>query len=149
MKVLFLKNVVNVWKKWDIKEVKPWYAANMLIPKGLAVELTPQKEKELKQKQKKDEKNRAEMIENRFNLAKTLNMQKLEFSLKASDSGKVYWWVWEKDIIREVKKKYKINISKKHIDMPDWHIKKLWESIVYIKFWKDAMSKVFIILNKD
>ena len=50
MKVLLLEHVINVWKKWEIKEAKPAYAANMLLPKWLAVELTPATEKAYKEK---------------------------------------------------------------------------------------------------
>ncbi len=149
MKVLFLKHVVNVWKEGEVKDVKPGYAANMLFPKGLAVEFTPQLEKSMKAKQKKEETHRRELIENRFKIADTLNMQKFEFVVKTWENHKVYGAIWEKDIAREVKKKFKINLTKKHIDMPDWHIKKLWENTVFLKFWKDAVSKVFIILKEE
>ena len=53
MRVLFLKHVVNVGKPWEIKEVKAWYASNMLIPQGLAIEYTAEVEKQQKQKKKK------------------------------------------------------------------------------------------------
>jgi large subunit ribosomal protein L9 len=149
MKVLFLKHVINVWKEWEIKEVKPWYAANMLFPKWYAIELTPAAEKQHKEKLKKQEAHKREMIENRHNLSEILNHKRLEFTLKTWANHKVYWGIWEKDIITEINKKYKIELSKKHIEMPEWHIKKLWESQVYIKLGKDAMAKVFIVIKED
>lgn len=148
MKVLFLKHVVNVGKEWEIKEVKPGYAANMLFPKWYAIELTAQAEKQYKSKLKKEETHKREMIENRHNLSEILNHVKLEFTLKTWANHKVYGWIWEKDIITEIKKKYKIELSKKHIEMPDGHIKKLWENQIFIKFGKDAMAKVFIIIKE-
>lgn len=149
MKVLFLKNVINVGKSWEIKEVKPWYAANMLFPQWLAIELTPEAERKHKEKLKKEEKHRMELIENRHEIAESLNHQKFSFTLKTGANHKVYGWIGEKDVIDEIKKKFKIELSKKHIDMPDWHLKKLWEHIIYIKLWKDAMAKIFIILNEE
>lgn len=149
MKVLFLKHVINVGKPWEIKEVKPGYAANMLFPQWLAIELTPETEKKYKEKLKKEEKHRMELIENRHEISESLNHKKLEFILKTWTNHKVYGWIWEKDIIDEVKKKFKIELSKKHIDMPDGHLKKLGEHIIYIKLWKDAMAKVFIVLNEE
>jgi ribosomal protein L9 len=149
MKVLFLKHVVNVWKEGEIKEVKTWYAANMLLPKWLAIELTPETEKKYKDKLKREEKHKRELIDNRHKISETLNNQKLNFTLKTWANHKVYWWIWEKDIITRIKKKFKIELSKKHIDMPDWHVKKLWENQIFIKLWKDAMAKLFIVINEE
>ena len=149
MKVLFLKHVVNVWKPGEIKEVKAWYAANMLLPQGLAVELTPEVEKQYKEKQKKEEKHRQMLIEDRHNIVEKINWQKFDFKVKTWTNQKVYGWIWEKDVISAIKKKFKIELSKKHIDMPDWHIKNIWESIIYIKLWKDAMAKIFVNLKEE
>ncbi len=149
MKVLFLKHVVNVWKPWEIKEVKPWYAANMLLPKWLAIELTPEAEKQHKQKLQKEERHKRELIENRHKISESLNWQKFEFIMRTWNNHKVYGGIWEKDIIREVKKKFKIELSKKHIDMPDGHVKKIGENQIFIKLWKDAMAKVFIIIKEQ
>ena len=148
MKVLFLKHVINVGKEWEIKEVKPGYAANMLFPKGYAIELTAEAEKKHKAKLKKEETHKREMVENRHNLTEILNHKKLEFTLKTWANHKVYWGIWEKDIIAEIKKKYKIELSKKNITMPEGHIKKLWENQIFIKLGKDAMAKVFIIIKE-
>jgi len=149
MKVLFLENVVHVAKKGEIKEVKVGYAQNMLFPKKLAVELTDQAEKQMKNKIKKDENHRIELIEGRHSIAEKLNHKKISFKLKADSSWKVFWWIWEKDVIREIKKQFKLDLTKKHIDLPGGHIKKIWESEVFIKLWKDAMAKVFITIESE
>jgi large subunit ribosomal protein L9 len=142
MKVLFLKYVVNVGKPWEIKEVKTWFAVNMLIPKWFAVELTPEIEAKHNEKLKKDEKYRMSLIEWRHEIADELNWKILEFVLKTGNNGKVYGWIGEKDIINTIKKRFKLELSKKHIDMPDWHLRKIWEHIIYIKLWKDSIAKI-------
>lgn len=149
MKVLFLKHVVNVGKPWEIKEVKTWYASNMLLPQWLAIELTPEVEKQHKEKIRKEEKHRQMLIEDRHKIVEQLNMQKFEFVLKSGANQKVYGGIWEKDIISAIKKKFKIELTKKHIDMPDWHIKKVWETQIYIKLGKDAIAKIFVILKTE
>ncbi|MBS9775379.1 50S ribosomal protein L9 [Candidatus Gracilibacteria bacterium] len=146
MKVLFLENVINVAKKGDIKEVSPGYAANMLIPKGLAKELTPQAEKEYKDQIKKDQKHRQELIENRHKIAEKLQGIKLEFQVKTGAGDKVYGGIGEKDIIRKIKAQYKVELGKKHIFLNDGHIKKLGETQAFIKLGKDAKAKIFITL---
>ena len=147
MKVIFLKNVLHVWKAGDIKEVKSGYASNFLLPKWLAVKLTPEVEKNLIYKTKREEANKRELIENRHNIVEKLNLKSLQFSLKTWSNGKVYGWIWEKDIIREIKKNFSINLSKKHINLENGHIKKVWEENVYIKLWKDAIAKIIVIIK--
>ena len=149
MKVLFLKHVINVWKEGEIKEVKPWYAANMLFPKWLAIELTPESEKKHKDKIKKDSKHRMELIEWRHSISDNLNGKTLTFTLRTWANKKVYWGIGEKDIIWEIKKQFKTELSKKHIDLPDGHIKKLGENQVFIKLWKDSIAKMNIIINEQ
>jgi ribosomal protein L9 len=89
------------------------------------------------------------LIENRHNIADTLNGQKLTFALKTDNSWKVFGGIWEKDIIAEIKKKFKLELSRSHIDMPDWHLKKVWEHIVYVKLGKDSMAKMFVVVNAE
>ena len=147
MKVLFKKHVINVWKPWEIKEVKAWYAQNFLFPHGHAVEYTAQIAKSLKTSQKKEEAHRIELIANRHEIVEKLNGQTLEFALKTWAWEKVYGWVWEKDILLQLKKKYKVELTKKHIELMDGHLKKLWEHDVYVKVWKDAMAKMKVLVT--
>ncbi len=149
MKVLFLEHVVNVAKKWEIKEVSSGYASNFLFPKKLAQRLTAKLENNLKLKEAKIESNRRQIHENKLNLYNTLNSWKLIFSLKTWKNGKVYGWVWEKSIILEIKKQFKINLWKKNIYMPSWHIRKIWESFIYIKLTKDVMAKMVVLIDSD
>jgi large subunit ribosomal protein L9 len=149
MKVLFLEHVVNVWKKGDIKEVKVWYARNMLFPKWLAVEYTKQVEQNHIAKQKKIENNRIELVENKHKIIEKLNNYKLEFKLKSANNNKLFWAVAEKDIISEIKKIFKITLQRKHIDMPDGHIKKLWDHQVFIKLWEKDIAKISIQISNN
>jgi ribosomal protein L9 len=73
----------------------------------------------------------------------------LNFKLKTDSNWKVFGGIWEKDIIIQVKKKFKLDLTKKHIDLPGGHIKKLWESQVFIKLGKDAMAKMFVIIESE
>ncbi len=149
MKVLFLENVLHVAKAWEIKEVKPGYAMNMLFPKKHAVELTPQVEKEYKEKIKKDDAHRRELLENRHNLSEVLNGQTFTFTLKTGTNDKVYGAIWEKDIIQAVKRKCKIELTKKHVLFNSGHLKTLWDHNVHIKLWKDAQAKIIVSIKPE
>jgi len=142
MKVLFKEFVVNVGHPGDIKEVSTGYAKNFLIPQWKAIELTPQAEKEYREKLKKEDKHNRELIENRHKIAEQLNWQILNFKLKSDKNWKVFGWIGEKDVIKTINSKFKIKLAKKHINLPDGHIKKIWESQIFIKLWKDSMAKI-------
>jgi ribosomal protein L9 len=42
-----------------------------------------------------------------------------------------------------------LDLTKKHINLPWGHIKKIWESQVFIKLGKDAMAKMFVIIESE
>jgi len=149
MKVYFLENVPNVAKAWDIKEVKPWYAQNMLFPKKLALEFTDKLEQDIKNKKLKEEKNRLELLNNKNQLFEKLNWKKLIFKLKTWHKDKIYWWIWEKEIISQIKKEFKVELSKKYIDLVSWHIKKLWRSDLYIKISSTSIAKMELLIESE
>lgn len=148
MKVIFLENVINVWKKWEIKEVKSWYASNFLLPRKYAIEFTKEEEKKYNNKLKQQDNKRRELVENKQEIIDKLNKQNLFFKLEAWTWEKVYWWVWEKDIINQIKSKYKIVLSKKHIELPLWHIKKIWESDIFINLWTKYIAKMIVQIER-
>ena len=59
----------------------------------------------------------------------------------------IFWWINESDIISAIKKAFRIELDRKHIDMPDWIIKKLWEHYIYIKLGKDSMAKMIVFVK--
>lgn len=142
MKVLFKELVVNVGHPWEIKEVKSGYAMNFLIPQWKAIELTSSLESKLNQEKKSQDKHNRNLLENRHKIVEELNGKILTFQLKTGWNGKVFGWIWEKDIIKEVKAKFKIELTKKHIELLDWHIKKIGETFIYINLGKDSKAKL-------
>lgn len=144
MKVLFLQLVPNVGHAWEIKEISDSYARNFLIPKNLAKKLTPEEEKRYLQEQKKKEEARRNVVENKHKIIEALNYKVLNFKARTGENGKMFGGFWEHDIIEKIEKDFWIKLEKKHIDMPDGHIKKLGKKDIYIKLWADSMAKITI-----
>lgn len=143
MKVIFLQHVVNAWKQWEIKEVNDSYARNFLIPKKLAKQFTKLDEKNLENKKKKDEKNRVVKVEQRQELWDKLNWKIFDFEISKDESWKIFWSVWEKEIIDLLKKEINLDFTKWEINM-DWHIKKSGKYDVFVKLWDWVMVKIII-----
>lgn len=146
MKVLFLKLVPNVWHVGEIKEISDSYARNFLIPKWLAKKITQEEEKQLQTQEKKQEEARRNLIENKHKIIEMLNGQTLLFKAKTLQNGKMFWWIWEHDVMQKILKDFKIELEKKHIDMVDGHIKKIGKKDIYIKLW-ETMAKITIIVE--
>ena len=148
MKVLFLKLVPNVWHAWEVKDVSDSYARNLLIPKGLAKKLSPEDEKKLAKDEKEKETQRRNLIENKHKIISELNLKTLVFQIKSKENWKIFWSVWEKEVIDKVFKDFKIKLEKKHIDMwPDGHLKKIWSRDIFIKLTPESMAKLTIIIE--
>lgn len=146
MKVQFLKLVVNVWHVWEVKEVSDPYARNFLIPKWLAKMLTLQDEKALENKRKKEEQQRVYKLENRNELFEKLNNQEFQFHLNATQSGKTFGSVWEKEIIDELGE-LKLHFTKSDITLPRGHIKKPWKYDAFVKLWGGKSAKLIILVK--
>jgi ribosomal protein L9 len=77
-----------------------------------------------------------------------LNGQKFEFTLKWTNK-KVFWAVAEKDILAKIKKKFKLELTKKNIYLPDWHLKKVGEHMAFVKITEKEMAKIFVIIKSE
>lgn len=148
-KVLLLERVPNLWKQGEVVEVKDWYFSNFILPKKLWRIVTDNDIKNIEENKKKDQARKVELIEKRHEIAETLNWKELTFKMK-SKSWKIFWSIWEKEVIKEVKNKFWFELEKKHIDFwPDWHIKKLENRDVSIKLWSDVFCRVKILIKQD
>lgn len=144
MKVIFLKHVLHVGKVWEVKEVKDWYATNFLFQKWLAKEYTESIGKKLEQDKQKKESQRRNIVDHRNEIFELLNGKNISFELAKAENGKVFWSIWEKDIIEKVKKDFKLHFSKADINMPDGHIKKIGSHIIFIKIGGGNMVKIIL-----
>ena len=147
MKVIFLEHVINVWKKWEVKEVKSWYAANFLFPKWLAKEFTEADAKRVEKKEQRTEQNRINLLANKADFAKELSKIKLTFEMPHAPSGKIHWSLKEKDIVDEIKKRYKVQLTKKNIRFENGHIKQIGDHTIYIDFGDKVAAKVNITIE--
>lgn len=98
MKVIFLKDVKNVGKKFDVKNVSDGYARNFLFSQGLAKIATEEAIKSLEAQKaaalKEEEKNKSGLIA----LAKNLESREFEFKVKTGEKGEVFGSVNKEDI---------------------------------------------------
>ncbi len=116
MKVILLKDVRNVGKKDEVKEVSDGYARNFLIKRGLAIAYTKGSEKVLGEQLAEREKEEAALKAEAQETAKTLETTPLDFTLKAGKEGQVFGSVSTKQIAHALQEKG-IKVDKRKIQL--------------------------------
>ena len=115
MKVIFLKDIPRIGKKYDIKDVNNGYALNFLLPKKLVERAT--KESVLKLEQHKKEIVIEKEIEENL-LIRNLEEIKdkiITIKCKANEKGSLFSSIHKKEILEAMKKEHNIEISEESI----------------------------------
>ncbi|MFA7244011.1 MAG: 50S ribosomal protein L9 [Patescibacteria group bacterium] len=111
MEVIFTKKLEGIGELGERRNVKPGFARNYLIPKGLAFYATDSRAKKLESeylinKEKEEDESRSK------DLAESIQNLNLNFVLKAEKGKKAYTGINAKKIEDELAEKYQIHAEK-------------------------------------
>lgn len=147
MKVILKQDIENLGRKGDTVEIAPGYGRNYLIPRKLALEITPSNLKmieiERQALKKKIEQERLSFKE----LIQRLNEVSLTFTRKAGEKDVIFGSVSSSDIKEELKK-IGFEIDKKKI-LLDEPIKRLGNYTVSVKVYYDDRAEIKVQVNKE
>lgn len=119
MKVVLLKNVKNLGKIGEIKEINDGFARNYLIPNGLVKAVNKQDIFIIKAQAGKRERLENEDRQEKIKTLKKINGSVLKIIAKADDTGTLYAKVDKKDILQElVKFGYRVGADEIILDEP-------------------------------
>jgi large subunit ribosomal protein L9 len=104
MKVILLKDVENLGKKYEVKEVKDGFARNFLIPKKLVKIATKENLKWLEEKKKELEKVAEEELKTVQKLATELDGREIIIELKKGEKGQLFQSINASYIAKELQK---------------------------------------------
>ena len=148
MKVILLKDVENLGKEGEVKEVADGYARNFLIPEKLAVAATEQAIKDSEARKQKKEKEAKMELEETQKLAEQLEGRELYIKVKEKD-GKLFGSVNEKVIAKALKDEGVI-INPSAVKLDD-SIKELGEYDVHfdLDHGLEADMKVILVSQEE
>jgi len=117
MKVLLIKDVKDLGKKGEIKEVKDGYGQNFLIGKGFALVATNEVMKKYGSAQRKKAEADAQEMENLKEIEKKLGTLKLTVKRKLGANGSLFGAVTKDEIAHELKEQYQLEVDKKTVEI--------------------------------
>jgi large subunit ribosomal protein L9 len=147
MKVILLKDIKKLGKKYEVKEVKSGYGRNYLIPQGLAKVATPENLKWAKERQKIEARKAEEELGKIGKLASEIDGLEVEVRVKVGDEGQLF----EKISAQKISKRLKemgYAIARTQIDLAE-PIKELGEFPIKVKFEHNLESEIKVIVVEE
>lgn len=146
MKVILKQNLPKLGKKGDLKDVAEGYARNMLIPRGLVEEATPQRLRELLRLQM-DEQKKAERVESDSKIrAERMDKQVFTLAVPAGEGGRLFGSVTTADIASMLQKEGH-HVDKKRVIL-DKPIKNTGRHQVVVKLSQGVKATVYVLVEK-
>ena len=141
MKVILLKDIKELGKTGEIKELADGYARNYLIPRGLAVEATQDKLKEIEEKNLKVQKNKQKEMNSAEALKGKLDGKSIKINLKTGGGDKLFGAVTSKEIAELIEKQLNIKVDRRKIELAE-PIKHLGDYIIKIKLYQSILAEI-------
>ncbi|MSU73740.1 50S ribosomal protein L9 [Candidatus Kaiserbacteria bacterium] len=145
MKVIFLKDVAKVGQHGTMKDVADGYALNFLIPRGLAIQATPDKVTAHLAAQKRE--GEAKELQNKAisEAVHSLKGIRIEISAKATEKGGLFKSITAADIVKAIQEQKKVNIPPETITLAK-PIKETGEHTIKVAFGEVKVEMTLVIV---
>jgi large subunit ribosomal protein L9 len=116
MEVILRQSIENLGNPGDVVNVKPGYARNYLLPRGLAYEATPGNLKRIAAERQRLEAAESTRREAAQDLAKRIEEVSLTFSARVGEEGKLFGSITGTDIAQQLEA-HGVQVEKRQIDL--------------------------------
>ncbi len=150
MKVLLIKDVKNLGKAGEIKEVKEGYGQNFLIKKGMAKNATDDVIAQWKIDQAKIAQDEKDEIDRLKKIESKLADLKLTIIKKLGANGSLYGAVTKDEIAHQLQDQHSIEIDKKTVELEKNAIKTTGNFDISVKLGHGIHAKLTLeIVGED
>ncbi len=132
MKIILLKDVAKVGKKYEVKNISDGYAQNLLIPKGLAVAATADVMKRIELERARDEGEKRVHMELLLKNIKEVEGKTITLTEKANEKGHLFASIHKPEVILAIHKQTRVQISPDNMIL-DKHIKEVGDHEIELK----------------
>lgn len=141
MQVLLLKSVPSLGSPGDLVSVKPGFARNYLVPQGKALVATTQNVKQFEAQKRIAEARRVEYVALMRSLGDKISKTKLQFTMKAGPTGKLFGSVTSKMIADALNVEVEAEIGKAQIVL-DKPIRESGDYVLEVKLHDEVNGRV-------
>ena len=141
MEVILKQDLDNLGYTDEVVKVKPGYARNYLIPRGLAILATDSSRKVLAETLKQRAHKAQKIKGDAEAVGKQLEALTLKIGMKAGENGKIYGSVTALQIA-DALAKHDVIVDRKKIHLESDHIKALGHYAATVSLHKDVKVKV-------
>ncbi len=145
MKVILLKDVSKLGRRYDIKTVSDGHALNLLIPQKLAIAATPSALKQVEVQKAKTEGEKKVHEELMIQKLKGLDGKTLTVKGKANEKGHLFAGLHQDEIAAELQKQTHLQINADAIVL-DQAIKEVGEHTIQVKVG-DKSAKFTLVVE--
>ena len=117
MKIILTQDVEKLGAAGSLQEVKPGYARNYLIPKGMAHAATAGMIKQVEERQAAEQRRIAKQEVAMQSLSDRIQGLRLSFTARAGETGRLFGSVTAADIAEELSKQLGEEIDRRKVDV--------------------------------
>lgn len=115
MKIILLKDVPKVGRRYETKDVSEGYAANLLIPRGLAIAATASAMKSIELEKAKTEGEQRIHDDLLMKNIATLDGKVVTLKLKVNEKGHLFAGIHKAEILPELEKQAAVQVNADNI----------------------------------
>ncbi|MBE9099554.1 50S ribosomal protein L9 [Vacuolonema iberomarrocanum] len=137
------QDVYKLGKSGDLVEVAPGYARNYLLPKGVAIPVTPGVLRQVERRREEERQRLLELKKDAEVQKATLEkMGKLSLSKQVGEGDAIFGTVTDREVAELIQEKTSLELDRRGITVPD--VRKTGEYAVSIKLHPDVSATVTI-----
>ncbi|MDR2519917.1 MAG: 50S ribosomal protein L9 [Eubacteriaceae bacterium] len=144
MKVILTQDVESLGKARDIVEVKPGFANNYLVKKGLALQASSKNMEKLNEDLVRIAAENKKLKDAALDTHAKLHEKTVKISQSAGPDGKLYGAVTPKDVAEAIKGQLEVELDRRKIAMEP--IKQAGTYTVAVKLHADVEAEIYIII---
>jgi large subunit ribosomal protein L9 len=147
MKVILLEDVYKQGVAGDLVDVAPGYARNFLIPRGMAVKVSPGALRQFENLRKTASVRREQQVHENEKLAGQLAGLTFYFGVKAGETGKLYGSVTSMEIAEQIKEQTSLEIDHRRIG--DRPLRELGSFQVPVRLDAGLTATVKVVIHRE